>query len=240
MSIRSFAFVLVFALSSCDRGDPKSEKNPEPAPVELTASKVGSGIPPSPEESDKPKVTFKTSAGTIVLELDPENAPLTTANFLTYVNDGFYDGTIFHRVIDDFMIQGGGFELVDGQGTQKETRDPVKNEAKNGLKNTRGTISMARTNNPDSATSQFFISLVDNPGLDPKTPENPQGFSPDGYAVFGRVTEGMDVVDKIRGVDTGVKRLKARGPGGDLRETTMQDVPFQNVIIQKATASQSR
>ncbi len=234
MSIRSFAFVLVFALSSCDRGDPKSEKNPEPAPVEPTASKVGSGIPPSPEESDKPKVTFKTSAGTIVLELDPENAPLTTANFLTYVNDGFYDGTIFHRVIDDFMIQGGGFELIDGQGTQKETRDPVKNEAKNGLKNTRGTISMARTNNPDSATSQFFINVKDNPGLDPSKD------NPDGYAVFGRVTKGMDVVDKIKGVDTGVKRLKTRGPGGDLREAPVESVPLQNVIIQKATASQSR
>ena len=246
MSVRFFAFVLAFALGSCDQADPeattpKSETsaNPgKPANPETTTPKKEP--PANPEKPANPEVVLETSSGTIVLELDPENAPLTTENFLTYVNDGFYDGTIFHRVIDDFMIQGGGFELIDGSGTQKETRDPVKNEAKNGLKNTRGTISMARTNNPDSATSQFFINLVDNPGLDPKTPENPRAFSPDGYTVFGKVTKGMDVVDKIRGVDTGVKRLKARGPGGDLREAPMQDVPLQNVMIEKATASQSR
>jgi len=182
-------------------------------------------------------VTFETSLGSFVLELDAENAPLSTNNFLTYVNDGFYDDTIFHRVINGFMIQGGGFALVDGQGTQKETRDPIKNEAKNGLKNARGTISMARTNNPDSATSQFFINVVDNPGLDPKSPENPQGFSPDGYAVFGKVIEGMEVIDKIKQVNTGVRPLKARGPGGNLREAPMQDVPLQNVVIKKATGS---
>ena len=182
-------------------------------------------------------MTFETSLGSFVLELDPENAPLSTKNFLAYVNDGFYDGTIFHRVINGFMIQGGGFVVVDGQGTQKETRDPIKNEAKNGLKNARGTISMARTNNPDSATSQFFINVVDNPGLDPKSPENPRGFSPDGYAVFGKVIEGMEVIDKIKQVNTGVRPLKVRGPGGDLREAPMQDVPLQNVVIKKATSS---
>ena len=135
------------------------------------------------------------------------------------------------------MVQGGGFELIDGQGTQKETRNPIRNEAKNGLQNTRGTISMARTRNPDSATSQFFINVGDNPGLDPKTAENPQGFSPDGYAVFGKVIEGMEVVDKIKQINTGVRPLKARGPGGDLRETPMQNVPLQDVVIKKATGS---
>ena len=97
-----------------------------------------------------------------MLELDAVNAPISTENFLSYVNDGFYDGTIFHRVIDGFMIQGGGFELIDGKGSQKETKAPIKNEAKNGLKNLRGSISMARTNNPDSATSQFFINVSDS------------------------------------------------------------------------------
>ncbi|MEC9055974.1 MAG: peptidylprolyl isomerase [Verrucomicrobiota bacterium] len=246
MSVRFFAFVLAFALGSCDQGDPTATTptNKTPTNTEKSANPEATTptneTPANPGKTANPEVVLETSSGTIVLELDSENAPLTTENFLTYVNDGFYDGTIFHRVIDDFMIQGGGFELIDRQGTQKETRDPVKNEAKNGLKNTRGTISMARTNDPHSATSQFFINLVDNPGLDPKTPENPQGFSPDGYAVFGKVTKGMDVVDKIRGVDTGKRRLKARGPGGDLREAPMQDVPFQNIIIEKATASQSR
>ena len=204
---------------------------PAPAPVPEPAPA------PVPEERLKPKVTFETSLGSFVLELDPENAPLSTKNFLAYVNDGFYDGTIFHRVINGFMIQGGGFALVDGQGTQKETRNPIKNEAKNGLKNARGTISMARTNNPDSATSQFFINVVDNPGLDPRSPENPRGFSPDGYAVFGKVIEGMEVIDKIKQVNTGVRPLKVRGPGGDLREAPMQDVPLQNVVIKKATSS---
>ena len=115
------------------------------------------------------------------------------------------------------MIQGGGFELIDGKGSQKETKAPIKNEAKNGLKNLRGSISMARTNNPDSATSQFFINVVDNPGLDPKSADNPQGFSPDGYAVFGKIVDGMETIDKIRQSETGVKRMMARAPSGELR-----------------------
>ncbi|HXH04098.1 MAG TPA: peptidylprolyl isomerase [Candidatus Competibacteraceae bacterium] len=160
-----------------------------------------------------PKVELDTNLGAIVVELDQEKAPKTTANFLQYVNDGFYDGTIFHRVIDGFMIQGGGF-TADFQ--QKSTRTPVENEAGNGLKNVRGSISMARTSDPHSATAQFFINVVDNPGLDhPK----PDGW---GYAVFGKVVEGMEVVDKIRQLPTGV--------GGPF----VRDVPKTPVIIEKA------
>ena len=181
-----------------------------------------------------PRVTFETSDGSFVLELDPVNAPISTKNFLSYVNDGFYDGTIFHRVIDGFMIQGGGFELIDGKGSQKETKAPIKNEAKNGLKNLRGSISMARTNNPDSATSQFFINVVDNPGLDPKSALNPQGFSPDGYAVFGKIVDGMETIDKIRQSETGRKRMMARTPSGELMETTMSDAPLRNALIKSA------
>ena len=175
-----------------------------------------------------------------MLELDAVNAPISTENFLSYVNDGFYDGTIFHRVIDGFMIQGGGFELIDGKGSQKETKAPIKNEAKNGLKNLRGSISMARTNNPDSATSQFFINVVDNPGLDPKSAVNPQGFSPDGYAVFGKIVDGMETIDKIRQSETGVKRMMVRAPSGELMENPMSDVPLRNAIIKKASVTQSK
>ena len=153
--------------------------------------------------------------GTIKLALDDEKAPATVANFVQYANDGHYAGTIFHRVIDGFMIQGGGF--TRGMN-QKPTRDPVRNEAMNGLKNLRGTIAMARTMVVDSATSQFFINLVDNDFLDFRAP-TPQGF---GYAVFGKVTEGMDVVDAIAKVKTGTV-----GPH--------QNVPEKPVEITKVT-----
>lgn len=166
-----------------------------------------------------PKVTFSTNLGDIVLELTPEKAPLTVANFLQYANDGFFDGTIFHRVIPGFVIQGGGFteEFV-----RKPTRAPVKNEADNGLKNNRGTISMARTNDPNSATSQFFISLVDNTMLDHTAPSG-RGW---GYAVFGKVISGMEIVDKIAGLPT--------GPAGPFP----QDVPQTTAIIQTTTVSE--
>ena len=139
-------------------------------------------------------VTMETAKGTITLALDDEKAPETVKNFLQYVKDGHYDGTIFHRVIDGFMIQGGGFTK---DMNQKATREPIRNEAMNGLRNRRGTIAMARTMVVDSATSQFFINLVDNDFLDFQSP-TPQGF---GYAVFGEVTDGMDVVDAIAGVE---------------------------------------
>ncbi|MFL6231613.1 MAG: peptidylprolyl isomerase [Thermoanaerobaculia bacterium] len=162
-----------------------------------------------------PTIALDTNHGTIVLELLAAEAPKTVESFLQYVNAGFYDGTIFHRVIPNFMIQGGGF---DAQMRQKPTRQPVQNEADNGLTNQRGTAAMARTNDPHSATAQFFINLKDNGFLN-HTGKNPQGW---GYAVFGRVIEGMDVVDAIARVKTA-----RRGPH--------DDVPAEAVTIQKAT-----
>jgi peptidyl-prolyl cis-trans isomerase B (cyclophilin B) len=149
------------------------------------------------ESTDNPQVTIHTSRGDIRLELDPANAPISVANFLQYANDGYYDGTIFHRIISHFMIQGGGM-TADMQ--RKPTREPIINEADNGLKNLRGTIAMARTNDVNSATSQFFINVEINGALDHTGPENSRSW---GYAVFGRVIEGMDVVDDIRFVETG-------------------------------------
>jgi peptidyl-prolyl cis-trans isomerase B (cyclophilin B) len=153
--------------------------------------------------------------GDITLELDAEKAPKTVANFLQYARDGFYDGTIFHRVISNFMIQGGG---MTPDMAQKATRAPVENEANNGLKNKTGTIAMARTNDPHSATAQFFINVTDNGFLDHSAP-TAQGW---GYAVFGKVTSGMDVVEKIKAVATGSKGFH-------------QDVPKEAVTIERVT-----
>jgi len=160
---------------------------------------------------ENPVVVIETSMGNITVELNQDRAPISVENFLGYVKDGFYDGTIFHRVISNFMIQGGGFTP---EMDHKETRDPIKNEADNGLKNRRGTLAMARTPEVNSATAQFFINVQDNAFLDHKG-ESAQDY---GYAVFGRVTEGMDVVDKIKDVPTG-----SVGP--------FQDVPTEKVII---------
>jgi peptidyl-prolyl cis-trans isomerase B (cyclophilin B) len=162
-------------------------------------------------------VKLHTSVGTITLELDSEKAPQTVRNFLDYVAAGHYDNTIFHRVIDGFMIQGGGFEA--GM-KQKPAREPIKNEADNGLKNDAGTIAMARTSDPHSATAQFFINVADNAFLN-YTAASPSGW---GYCVFGKVVEGMDVVDKIRIVTTGSKGFH-------------QDVPVEDVIIKHAEAA---
>ena len=159
-------------------------------------------------------VKLTTNHGDIVIELDAEKAPETVKNFLAYVEAGHYDNTIFHRVINGFMIQGGGFE--PGM-KQKATQAPVKNEANNGLKNEAGTIAMARTQDPHSATAQFFINVADNDFLNFKA-ENIQGW---GYCVFGRVTEGMDVVNAIKGVKTGSSGFH-------------QDVPKEDVIIERA------
>ena len=161
------------------------------------------------------QVLMKTTVGPMTLELDTDNAPKTVENFLSYVADGFYDGTIFHRVIDNFMVQGGGF-TADME--QKETKTPVENEANNGLSNDRGTIAMARTQDPHSATAQFFINVQDNDFLN-HTGENIQGW---GYAVFGKLTDGEDVLDKIRCVQTG-------GQAGH------QDVPVEPIIIESVT-----
>lgn len=159
----------------------------------------------------KTTVVIETNLGNIEVELDAEKAPVTVANFLSYVDESFYDGTIFHRVIPRFMIQGGGFTA---DMAQKKTKAPIRNEAANGLKNTRGTIAMARTMVVDSATAQFFINTVDNAFLDFRSP-TPQGF---GYAVFGRVTSGMEVIDAISAAKTGVRN-------------GMRDVPLDTVVI---------
>ncbi len=161
-----------------------------------------------------PQVEFTTSQGNIVIELYPEKAPATVANFLQYIKDKHYDGTIFHRVIGNFMIQGGGF---DANMKQKPTRAPVKNEAANGLKNTTYTVAMARTQEPHSASAQFFINVKDNDFLDYRSP-TVEGF---GYCVFGKVVKGQQVVDKIKGVPTGNRGFH-------------QDVPLSPVVIQSA------
>ena len=164
-----------------------------------------------------PVVTLQTTMGDVVLELDIGKAPLTTRNFLDYVESGFYNDLIFHRVIDGFMIQGGGF---NENMVQASTRPPIRNESGNGLKNERGTIAMARTNNPDSATAQFFINLKDNDFLNYSSRNA-------GYAVFGQVIEGMSVVDKIAKVRTG-------------RSGGHADVPLEPVIIKKAMVGKGR
>ena len=175
----------------------------------------------TPVSNSAPQVKLQTSLGDIVIKLDSAKAPVTVENFLAYVKDGQYDGTIFHRVIPGFMAQGGGFtEKWD----QKATKSPIKNEADNGLLNKRGTIAMARTSDPQSATAQFFINYSDNAFLDFKS-ATPQGW---GYAVFGEVVEGMDVVDKMATVPT--------GRGGPMPT----DVPQTPIVITKATVVESK
>lgn len=199
-----------------------------PAPAKPASAKHAAATPAKPvakKTADKPaaaaetpaaapKVLLKTSLGDITLELYPDKAPKSVENFLGYVKSGFYDGTIFHRVIADFMIQGGGFAT---DLHLKTTRAPVVNESKNGLSNLRGTLALARTGDPNSATAQFFINTVDNPRLDYAGDANP------GYCVFGKVVAGLDVVDKIRAVPT--------GPQGPFRS----DVPTTPVVIEQAT-----
>lgn len=166
--------------------------------------------------ADQPRVRMQTNMGDIVIQLDRAKAPKSVENFLRYVNEGHYDGTIFHRVIPNFMVQGGGY---NADFTQKSTHQPIENEANNGLLNKRGTIAMARTNDPHSATAQFFINVVDNDFLNFTAP-NPRGW---GYTVFGTVVEGMDVADKIAKVATG-----SAGP-------FPSDTPRQKVVIEKVT-----
>jgi peptidyl-prolyl cis-trans isomerase A (cyclophilin A)/peptidyl-prolyl cis-trans isomerase B (cyclophilin B) len=191
-----------------------------PAKAATTKAKAKVAEAPAAAESDKSaatKVLMKTSLGDMTIELYPDKAPKTVENFLGYVNSGFYDGTVFHRVIDNFMIQGGGFTQ---DLHQKPTKPAIPNEAKNGLSNLRGTLAMARTGDPNSATAQFFINVVDNPRLDFTSEANGATW---GYCVFGKVTSGLDVVDKIRAVPTG-----AQGP-------FRSDVPVTPVVIEKVT-----
>jgi peptidyl-prolyl cis-trans isomerase A (cyclophilin A) len=173
---------------------------------------LGLALASFPAAAQAPRVAFDTSAGTIVVELAPEQAPKTVANFLEYVRAGQYDNTIFHRVISGFMIQGGGYKT---DLSEKPTRAPIPLESKNGLTNKRGTIAMARRGDPNSATSQFFINVVDNTNLDYPKPDG------HGYAVFGKVVEGMDVVDKIRAAPTG-------------NSGSFQDVPQTPIVIKSA------
>jgi len=168
---------------------------------------------PLPLWAANPAVELETSLGPIRIELYPDKAPKTVENFVQYAREGFYDGTVFHRVIPGFMIQGGGFTR---EMEQKKTREPIANEAQNGLKNSTGTVAMARTPNPHSASAQFFVNLADNEFLDFTAP-TPQGF---GYTVFGRVTQGMDVVQKIAQVPTG-------------NRAGHQNVPLKPVVIQR-------
>jgi len=183
--------------------------------------------PAAPAAAKATKVRLKTNQGDIVLELNAEKAPITVENFLGYVRKKHYDGTVFHRVIDGFMIQGGGFALTDGKLIEKSSGKGIKNEGQNGLTNNRGTIAMARTNDPDSATAQFFINVADNAMLN--YPSN------GGYAVFGKVVAGMDVVDKIKASATGVSKLTMLHPvTGEKLEMPSQDVPTKQVVIVSA------
>jgi len=209
ISILGFAF-----LSSCN--------------AEKPADKEATPVAEKTAEAETSKVRLKTSEGDIVIELNAEKAPITVANFLKYVKAGHYDGTAFHRVIDEFMIQGGGFAVDGGKLVEKESGDGIKNEGQNGLTNDRGTIAMARTNDPDSATAQFFINVADNASL------NFPSYG--GYAVFGKVVEGMDVVDKIKGAKTATKELVMRHPStGAAMASSAENVPTEDIVIKSAT-----
>ena len=174
----------------------------------------------SDDSAENPRVLMKTTDGDITIELYADKSPITVENFLRYADDGHYDGTVFHRVISNFMIQGGGFDV---ELTEKETRDPIVNESKNKLHNTRGTLAMARTSDPDSAAAQFFINQRSNLRLD-------WSGGTDGYTVFGEVIDGMQVVDIISLTDTGSAQAQTtRGP------TVFQDVPVQPIVILSVT-----
>lgn len=207
---------IVFALSSVvlaqtEGKEAEKEAEPEAAAAKPEAAAAEPEKAKPIEKESNPLVIFETTKGKMTIELYPKEAPVTVENFLTYVKEGFYEGTVFHRVIPRFVIQGGG---MTADMERKKTHDPIVNEANNGLKNLRGTLSMARTNDPNSATSQFFINLVDNSALDySKT-------SP-GYAVFGKVIRGLDIVDAIAAVQTTTK--------GQYR-----DVPVQPITVTKA------
>lgn len=217
---------LMVAMSLVASGQAGKKKN------ETAKTKTEKPTMEKTQAGGNPVVLMTTSMGSITIELNQEKAPVTVKNFLSYVDEKYYDNTVFHRVMNGFMIQGGGFEAVDPI-REKKTKAPIVNEAKNGLKNDRGTIAMARTSDPNSATSQFFINVKDNPGL------NPGGYDPNGYAVFGKVTAGMDVVDKIKSVATGNAPAFARNGESEV-QTTFQDVPMTKVVITKVERSKTK
>ncbi|MFT4551203.1 MAG: cyclophilin family peptidyl-prolyl cis-trans isomerase, partial [Verrucomicrobiales bacterium] len=207
-----FALITAASVAACGADDKESKEE----------GSASAGDPKDP----KPVVEMMTSMGSFRIELNQKDSPITVENFLKYVDKKHYDNTVFHRVMSTFMIQGGGFEMGDTP-IEKDTLAPIRNEAKiNGLKNEKYTIAMARTNAPHSATSQFFINVVDNrSGLDAG------GFSPDGYAVFGKVIDGTDVVDKIKGVPVTTKQLNSRH-GGQVVPGPHQNVPVEAVVIE--------
>ncbi len=213
--LRILPAILIISMTSCN------EKNAD----EMKSDTQSKGD----QVTDQPvQIVMETTAGTIELELYPGKAPVSVKNFLSYVESGFYENTIFHRVIRGFMIQGGGF---DKDHVEKQSGDPIVNEAGNGLKNLRGTIAYARTNVINSATSQFFINHRDNPSLDHRD-ESQAGF---GYAVFGKVTKGIEVVDKIASVQTGTKKMVIQYEGKEYQQPH-QDVPLEPVIIKSVKA----
>ncbi|GMV28681.1 MAG: hypothetical protein AMXMBFR59_08060 [Rhodanobacteraceae bacterium] len=207
----AFALMLPLAAGAQDASKTAAKTDAKPA----AAAKV-SDTPADTNKAAHPQVVLRTSMGDITIELYPDKAPKSVENFQQYVKDGFYNGTVFHRVINGFMIQGGGFTK---DLTQKRTRPAIQNEANNGLSNVKGTVAMARTNDPHSATAQFFINVVDNKRLDYVSDQSGMTY---GYAVFGKVVAGMDVVDKIKAVET-----SAQGP-------LPGDVPKVAITIDKA------
>lgn len=217
---------IVFGMSVIAKAEEVAKKPTEVKKVEATAAQKEK--PKATEDKNMhPVLEMKTSLGTMEIELDGEKAPETVKNFLSYVDDKFYDGVIFHRVIQNFMIQGGGFGInADKIPEEKPTKKPIINESKNGLKNVRGTLAMARTSDPNSATAQFFINVTDNSFLDYP---NAQG---SGYAVFGRVTKGLEILDKIKSTKTGVREMLAKTGGPKTAKQTFEDVPMTDVVIQ--------
>ena len=219
-------------LSSCSKknvdAEPSNTSTKEKSSSENSADKPKEDPPLIAKDpatkTNSPEVIMDTNFGEIVIKLDALNAPVTVENFLNYVKSNHYDNTMFHRVIKDFMIQGGGFS---SEGDEKETVEPIKNEGKNGLTNKRGSIAMARTNDPNSATSQFFINTVDNS----RTLDAGGANGPDGYAVFGEVISGMETVDKIATVRVGPKTLRSKALNGQLYPSPNGDVPVENVLI---------
>ena len=219
-------------LTSCSKKNVDVESSNKPSTEESSSTNTGDKVELNPpviakdpaKKNNSPEVIMDTNFGEIVIKLDALNAPVTVENFLNYVKSKHYDNTQFHRVIKGFMIQGGGFS---SEGDEKETVAPIKNEGKNGLTNKRGSIAMARTNDPNSATSQFFINTVNNS----RTLDAGGANGPDGYAVFGEVISGMETVDKIATVRVGPKTLRSRAPNGQLYPSPNGDVPVENVFI---------
>ncbi|MBN1421729.1 MAG: peptidyl-prolyl cis-trans isomerase [Planctomycetes bacterium] len=202
------------------------EKNASEPKANAPVEKAPEKAPEKPAAAKKPRVRLETSLGDIIVELDPEKAPKTVENFLAYVKERHFDRTVFHRVIPNFMIQGGGFTA---EGNRRDTHKPIPNEATNGLKNLRGTIAMARTSDVNSATDQFFINHKDNGGLDHKD-RTARGF---GYAVFGKVVAGMDVVDEIAKVQTGTRMIKTPMGTQPMRDWPVQDVTILAAVLEK-------